>query len=125
MDNWLVFIIVAIFIISSLLNKKTKTVSQGPIAKPYKAEAPSPVYTPDRREVARQAEQRQTEQRHHESRNITKEEQVKKHNAYSLESPKQNSRDFTIDINQAAKGIIWAEILGTPRSKRPHSLRQR
>lgn len=120
MDSWLVFIIVAIFIFSSLLNKKTKTVTQAPVAKPNKAVVPSSVNTPDRREESRRAEQR-----NYEDRNKTREEQLNKQDSYSLESSRQNSVDFTIDISQAAKGIIWSEILGPPRSKRPHSLKRR
>lgn len=144
MDNWLLFLIIGIGIITSFLNKKTKTISQGPVSKPKETEAPSTSYYPDRREETRgnvqpkrPEEARWSEQpkrkesgkidsaQNFEGSRETKKERVNKLDTYLDESIKENFTAYKPEANQVAQGIIWSEILGPPRSKRPHSLRQR
>lgn len=145
MDNWLFFLIIGIGIVSSFLNKKTKTISQGPISKPKETEAPTTSYYPDRRDEPRWNEQpkrsedarrneygnKRTETKktapvqHFEGAKESKAEPVKKRDAYTGENDKAALTAFKLEQNQVVQGIIWSEILGPPRSRRPHSLRQR
>lgn len=144
MDNWLFFLIIGIGIVSSFLNKKTKTISQGPISKPKETEAPSTSYYPDRKDEPRWNEQpkrsetvrwneqpKRTETKktapvhHFEGAMESKVERVKKKDAYTDGSDREGLTAFKLEHNQVAQGVIWSEILGPPRSRRPHSLRQR
>jgi len=131
MDNWLFFLIVGIGIISSFLNKKTKTISQGPISKPFEVETPSTTYVPKYKVEARRSEKTNKTApnstvaiQYTDGIKEIKQERVKKHDAYT-ERQKENLVDIKIEANQVAQGVIWSEILGPPRSRRPHSLRQR
>lgn len=128
MDNWLLFLIIGIGIISSFLNKKTKTISQGPISDP---ETPT-INFPDSKEEVRRIElaNKRTETKrvdpaqHFEGRRETEKGLVRSYNAYSSDST-ENLMDIHIEPNQVAQGMIWSEILGPPRSKRAHSTRKK
>lgn len=129
MDNWLLFLIIGIGIISSFLNKKTKTISQGPISNPK--ETPT-INFPDSKEEVRRIElaNKRTETKrvdpaqHFEGRRETEKGRVRSNDAYSSETT-ENLMDFHIEPNKVAQGMIWSEILGPPRSKRAHSIRKR
>lgn len=141
MDNWLIFVVIIIGIVSSFLNKKTKEITkETPVyrQKEYMP-APSPVpqktvttYSTPRIEQslpkyksssynnsAISGEGISIEGKTLEYQSIDEENIEDNQNQKKLYS----SRDVNkaINPNQVAQGIIWAEILGPPRSKKPHS----
>lgn len=147
MDNWLFFVIIIIGIISSFLNKKTKTVTKGPIARPgydqpmdYPASEKNYDYKPLEVEYQTAAKKEPIEasgqfkkpEYHNyegmEGREGFTEPKAKfTTNSYTPDKQKseanlvQKDEGSKLEADQLLQGMIWAEILGSPRSKKPHN----
>jgi len=124
MENIIFFIIVAI--ISSLFRNKQKWVKEQPDQVPQTARVPKRAFEmpdqsiqPDKTFKSTQQIITDEAQNYINQKPVTKPVQ-KKQTLLSANSDNVMSTQ-SINKDQLVQGIIWSEILGPPRSKKPHS----